>query len=459
MNQADFKGKKITVMGLGTLGGGVGVVKYLAKKKAKVLVTDVRKRSELTDSINKIGAKNVKYVLGRHRLKDFKNTDLVIKNPAVPNGSKYIIYAKKNGIPVESDASLFFQLCKNPIIGVTGTKGKTTTVALLKSILKSAGKEVVLVGHNRVSVLDRLNVISKKSIVIFELSSWRLEILSEHKLSPHVAVMTNIAQDHLNTYRNMGEYIKAKSNIFAFQHMDDFVILNKDNQYTAKLGKKVVARRYWFSRKFFPDQNGIFVRSGRIFFRNAGQESQIMNIKTLRLRGKHNLDNVMAAVSAAKLLKIPNKAIVNALSNFGGLKDRMEFVKDLHGKRYYNDTAATIPEATIAALNSFDKKVILIAGGVDKKVSYQALAKAIKNKAEYVVLLPGSGTNKLKSQLNRDNVGYVEVADLRSAVQHADKYKGKSKDVVFSPGAASFNLFKNEFDRGDKFRKIVTSFK
>ncbi|MFA6271493.1 MAG: UDP-N-acetylmuramoyl-L-alanine--D-glutamate ligase [Patescibacteria group bacterium] len=459
MNPSNFKGKKITIMGLGTLGGGVGVARYLLKQGAILTITDLRSRKQLMLAINKIGSKNINYVLGKHREQDFKNSDLVIKNPAVSKESKYLKIAKKNNVPIESDASLFFQLCNAPIIGVTGTKGKTTTVALLADILKKAGRHVVLVGHNQISVLDRLNLVKKNSIVIFELSSWRLEILKEHKISPHIAVITNIAEDHLNTYHGMTDYVEAKSNIFAFQKNNDFVFLNKENSYTQKFGRSVRAKRFWFSKKYFPEQNGIYVKNDKFIFRNMGQEYTIAKVSALKIKGDHNVENALAAILIAKILKVQNKYIIKSLSSFAGLQDRMEFVRTLNGKTFYNDTAATIPEATVVALRSFSEKVILIAGGVDKKVSYNMLAREIIKRVELAILLPGTATDKLKIALNKNKYQYLEVKDLKSAVSEAYHIKSKSHIVLFSPGAASFNLFKNEFDRGEKFRQIVRKLK
>ena len=459
MEKSDFKGKKITIMGLGTLGGGIGVVQYLSKLGAELVVTDLRKKSELSSALRKIKNRKITYVLGKHREQDFKNIDLVLKNPAVPKNSKYLKIAKGNGIPIESDATLFFQLCKVPIIGITGTKGKTTTVALLEKILKKSGKHVVLVGHNQVSVLDRLNIIKKDSVVLFELSSWRLEILRDHKLSPYGAVVTNIAQDHLNTYNGMSDYIKAKSNIFAFQTNNDFVVLNKQNKYTRKFGESVISRRFWFSTKQFADQNGIFINNSRIVYRKNGKESIIVPTKVLKVRGEHNLENVLAAVLTAKIIGTANKYIKEAIAEFSGLTDRLEFVRVLRGKLFYNDTAATIPDATIAALKSFPNKVILIAGGVDKNLSYIHLAKAVKKHVHQTILLPGSATDKLEIYLKKNKIRYIKLPTLQKAVNEAYKIARKNDSILFSPAAASFNLFKNEFERGEKFRQIVKKLK
>ncbi|MFA6391428.1 MAG: UDP-N-acetylmuramoyl-L-alanine--D-glutamate ligase [Patescibacteria group bacterium] len=459
MKPTDFKGKRITIMGLGTLGGGAGVVKYLLKTGAKLTVTDLRTKKELFLVIKKLGSKNINYVLGKHREQDFKNVDLVIKNPAVPSGSKYLKIARKNKIPVESDASLFFQLCRVPIIGVTGTKGKTTTVSIVESVLKKSGRHFVIVGHNQTSVLDRLSLIKKDSIVIFELSSWRLEILKDHRISPHVAVVTNVKQDHLNTYHGMKEYAEAKSNIFKYQKNNDFVILNKENSYTRKFGESVVSKRYWFSKKYFTEENGIFVKNGKIVFRNMGTERAIMPLDLLRVKGDHNLENILAAVATLKIIGIPDKFIKLGAENFKGVQDRLEFLRKLKGKEFCNDSAATIPDATVAAIKSFNGNLILIAGGVDKQLNYNQMAIEIKKRVTFLSLLPGSATEKLKPLLIKKKVKFIESESLKRAVDIAYKYDLNDATILFSPGAASFNMFKNEFDRGEKFRIIVKGLK
>lgn len=442
-------------MGLGTLGGGLGTVKFLVKNKARVLVTDLKLKEELKDSLKKLSSFPIHYVLGRHRSKDFLTADLIIKNPAVPKNSPYLKLAQKNGIPIENDASLFFRFCPAPVIGVTGTKGKSTTVALLEKMLKRKGKKLVLVGHNRISVLDRLSKVTKKSIVLFELSSWRLEGLKEIRKSPWVAIVTNIVPDHLDTYRGLSEYQEAKKNIFRFQTKKDFVVLNKNNPITKSFGKEVISQRYWFSTKYFPEQNGAFIKKGGIYFRKQGKEIKVAAIKDLKLFGKHNKENVLAAITAAKILKVANNNIWHVLTHFKGMTDRLEHIRTWKGIKFYNDTTATIPDATIAAVESFTKKVILIAGGQDKGLNYYQLAKVIEKRVKYLALLSGSASKKILKYLNPQRTSFSQHKTLPSAFQKACQVAEKNEVILFSPGAASFNLFLNEFDRGDQFKKLV----
>ena len=227
MELKDFKDKKITVMGIGLHGGGVGVIKFLAAQGAKVFGTDLRKKEELKSSLEALPElDDIEYVLGEHRLNDFTDADMIIKNPGVPEDSKYLTAAKEAGVPIESDIGIFLELCPAPIIGVTGTKGKSTTAALLAHILSAHYPQVILAGNIRQSVLTKLPEITKDTIIVIELSSWQLADAQNHKKSPYVAVITNIKQDHLNRYNNFQDYIKDKKLIFKFQKEKDYLFLN-----------------------------------------------------------------------------------------------------------------------------------------------------------------------------------------------------------------------------------------
>ena len=278
------------------------------------------------------------------------------------------------------------------------------------------------------------------------------------KKSPSLAVITNILPDHLNRYKSMSDYIKAKKVIYKFQNRDDYVILNYDNPITKKLGREVISQRYWFSTSKFKEENGCFVRGGWIVFRKKGLEKVVCHIKDLEIPGQHNLENVLAAITVARIYGLSNSVIRNVIKRFKGIPDRLEFIRRLKGKEFFNDTTATSPEATIASLNCFKEKVILIAGGSDKELSYQKLAQVIKKQVEYLVLLPGSATKKLISDLKAINYNSWQIASSMSeAVRVAsDKI---TKVVLLSPGAASFGLFSNEFDRGEQFKKAVKNLK
>ena len=416
-----FKDKKVLIMGLGLLGGGVGTVEFFVKQGADVLVTDKRNPEELKESLAKIKRFPVKLILGRHRKKDFKNCDLIVKNPAVPNNSPYLKIARKNNIPIKTDIDIFFDLCKTPIIGITGTKGKSTTATLIYLLLKTKYPNTILAGNIGISPLRFLSKLTNlptgqagKSKIVLELSSFELENL---KKSPKIAVITTIFPDHLNRYKSFKDYIRAKKTIFKYQKKEDILVLNYNNPYTRTFALSAPSKVY-----FFKDSN------------------------------------VSAALAVAKILKISNKNIKKVLSNFKGISNRQELIAIKRGVKYINDTTATTPQSTILAINTFkkrfpDSKIILISGGLDKRLDYKNLAKEIQKNVDYLVLLPGTASNKLKKKLKKFRI--YSANSMEKAVSMAKKIAKKNDIVLFSPGAASFNLFKNEFERGEKFCKAV----
>lgn len=439
----DFKNKKVVVMGLGLHEGGVGVVKFLAQQRAKVIVTDLKTEEELKESIKKLGKYQIKYVLGKHRVGDFKNADLIIKNPGVPRDSKYLKIARKNKIPIETDIGLFFELCPSKkIIGVTGTKGKSTTATLIAELLKTKpacqrGRyKVVLAGNIRASVLEELPKVKKNTIVVLELSSWQLEDLKPYKKSPHIAVITNIMQDHLNRYKGIGDYIKAKKLIFKFQKPKDILILNHDDKIVKNFAKEAKAKTIFYSKK---------------------QTKKYLN--QTKLIGEHNLSNLSAAIAVAKLFKISSFSIKKVLKNFKAIEGRLEFIKKINGVKYYNDTTATTPEATISALKSFPShsKIILIAGGTDKNLNFRELAETIIKRVKLLILLPGTATKKILKKLKvKSQKLKIQVVLTKNMHEAVKGVKGKKGDIVIlSPGCASFGLFKHEFDRGEQFKKCI----
>src|SRR4030042_1777180 len=314
MKKSDFKNKKVTVMGVGLHGGGVATVRFFAAAGAKVIATDMKTEKELKSSIEELkDLKNITLVLGQHRMEDFENVDMVVKGPAVPWNSKHIQAALKKKIPVEMDSSLFFRMCKLPIIGVTGTKGKTTTATLIAEILKTAGKKVFKVGIGQKPVLSVLDEIDeeKNGVVVFELSSWRLSALGRAGLSPHIAVITNIHRDHLNYYGTMEKYIADKKNILSNQKAEDYIILNYDNEKTRILAEEAESKAIFFTANAKVDSAGDFVgvKEGKIFYRSDSEDKVICDLNDIKLRGGHNIANILAAVAAASAFGIAPEKI------------------------------------------------------------------------------------------------------------------------------------------------------
>ena len=474
MELSDFKNKKITVMGIGLHGGGVGVIKFLAEQGAKVLATDLRSKKELAVSLEALsGLDNVEYVLGEHRLEDFTNTDMVIKNPGVPEDSEYLAASRAKKIPIESDIGIFLELCPAPIIGVTGTKGKSTTAALLAHVLSQHYPQVILASNIRQSVLAKLPEITKDTIVILELSSWQLADAKNHKKSPYVAVITNLLKDHLNRYAGFQDYVNDKKLIYKFQKEKDYLFLNYDDEILRELSKEVTSRIYFYSTEGdkllhaeLPALNqkarmGAYIKSKKIYY-GAAQEL-IAAVKDVKLIGRHNLGNVLAAVSVADLYNVPREKTKAALLSFRGLAGRLQFINKVKGARYINDTAATSPDAAIAALETISEKfpqkdeqknIVLLAGGADKDLGFTTLGQTISRLAKAVVLFEGDATPKLASQINPEIK--IEMTDsMRRAVSLASRLAEPEDIVLLAPGCASFGLFQHEFDRGRQFNDAV----
>lgn len=466
MNINELKGKKVTVMGLGLHGGGIGTVRFLSWAGAVVTVTDLKSKEELAPSLLKLkDLKNITYVFNQHRPEDFTKTDMIVKTPPAPWDNKYVKLALENKIPVEVDSSLFFKLCKNTVIGVTGTKGKTTTSTLIYEILKAAGKDPVKVGIGQTPVLDKIKDLKKDSVIVFELSSWRLSAIGRHKISPKIAVITNIFPDHLNYYKTLEEYIKDKKYIFQNQKADDFCAVNWDDEVLNKVEGEVNAKIIKFSKNKVNGGQSVCIIDDAIYINDGIDEKRVLEVSEIKLKGNHNIYNVLAAVSAATALGIDPKVIKKAITEFKGIPHRLEFVRELEGIKYYNDTAATTSESAIAGINSFSEPIVLICGGSDKNLDFSELGKVISKKIKSVIFLKGKGTDKLIDEMKKclaEKSGendFKIVESMEKAVELA-RIEAKGGDIVLlSPGAASFGMFANEFDRGDKFKAAVNALK
>jgi len=541
----DFKNKKVVIMGLGLYakGSGISAAKFFISRGAKVVITDLKSKKELSgqiESVLKFYAAVKKnsppkadpplaekfqihkpvFVLGRHREADFKTADIVMKNPAVRAGSPFLRVARRHGAKILTDVSLFFRICACPIIGITGTRGKSTTTTLVYEILRSAGWNAYLGGNIQISPLtfldkvennilplilpfrvgeewkggEGLSAVDKtpsrsplmrgRKLVVLELSSWMLESTGEAKISPRAALITNMMPDHLNTYAGMSDYIAAKKNIFRFQRAGDIAVYNYDNEITRKMGEearppkfceaklwRARAKRFWFGKTIKGD--GVFIKNGAIFFRRGGRRQKICSISDIKLAGEHNLYNIMAAAALTAAVGVAPEAIRKAIKNFRGIPNRLELIREHRGIKFYNDTTATTPDAVIAALRAIfpplikgrrggvEKKIrgkiILIAGGSDKNLEFAEMARELKKQKVRLILFAGKATEKLIVEL--DKIHYhaesQPVRDMKSAVGLARSLAVKGDIILLSPGAASFGLFQNEFDRGRQFVKMI----
>jgi UDP-N-acetylmuramoylalanine--D-glutamate ligase len=443
-------------MGLGVHGGGVGVARYLATHGAHVTVTDTKSADELAASLKALEGLPIEYVLGEHREADILNNDIVVRNPAVPRAHPLLQLARAHNIPVEMEISLFCRLCPAPIIGITGTKGKTTTTLLTGAMLAEKDPRTVVAGNLRVSALDMLDRIDAGTPVVLELSSWQLEGLESQQFSPHIAAITNVYPDHLNRYADMAEYAAAKALIFANQKADDWLVLNADQKSARDFAAKAPGRVRWFSRT--QRIEGLCLLDAEIVQRDGGQTTVIGSRKDIRLLGDHNVENVLAASALALLAGVTPAELRAALQAFAPVPHRLELVRELNGVRYVNDTTSTAPAAAIAALKAIGEHVILIAGGADKGLDFEAFGRSASVRAKWILLLDGEAYYRLDGMIRYGGGGRKIVGkffSLVDAVYKAYELAEPGDTVLLSPACASFGMFNNEFERGDQFREIV----
>ncbi|MBD3244690.1 MAG: UDP-N-acetylmuramoyl-L-alanine--D-glutamate ligase [Candidatus Moranbacteria bacterium] len=461
-----YKDKKVTIMGLGLQGSGIEMVRFFVNKGAKVTVTDIKTKEKLQSALDKLkDFKKVRYVLGQHRPEDFSKADLVIKGPGVSWNSKYLQIAQKNKVPVETEAGIFIKLVKNPIIGITGTRGKSTTTQIIYEILKKANVDVAIGGNIKEKPLIKLLMEVKKEStwLVVELSSFQLEGMRAHKKSPQLAVITNLMVDHMNRYKTVEDYHGAKKTILRFQGREDFAVLNQDDEQVRQLTSLAKGNIFFFSTKKLGCENAAFIFKDKIMFRNNRELEEICNVEELKIIGRHRYPNILAAVCVAKIFNVSSETIKKVVENFSFLEHRLEIFKQVDGITFVNDTTASVPEATIHALDSFgDKNIILIAGGADKKLDFSQMANKISEKVNYLILLPGRGSDRILNAIRKccpqefKNEGsFIKVENLDQAVEKAKEVARQNDLVLMSPACSSFNLFNNEFERGDKFKEAV----
>lgn len=432
-------------MGLGLLGRGIGITKFLAEHGALLTVTDLKTKEELAPALEKLAElKNITYVLGEHRLEDFSKADMVIRAPNAPLDSIYLAEARKNNVPIKMDASLFAELVPEDVtlIGVTGTRGKSTAVQLVYEMLKLAGKSVYLGGNVRdTATLPLLDIVKSGDYVVLELDSWQLQGFDEDKVSPTIAVFTSFFPDHLNYYAgDMQRYWHDKASIFRHQKPGDKLIVS--TQIQTEMWKHGESRK-------------------------LDAIADVANVSDwkIRMRGEHNKLNVTLARETAKLLGVNDDVIKKVAESFGGLPGRQEIVGEANEVLYVNDTNGTSPEAVMAALESFSDykgKIILLCGGFDKGLDYRELVAKFPEYLKALILFKGTASDKIEWEIGVGSweIGkFVNMSTMHEAFAKAQELAKPGDVVLLSPGAASFGIFKNEYDRGDQFIAEVKAVK
>ena len=446
--------RKVAVIGMGV--SNLPLLDYLYEKKANVTIFDEKDLDSISNDImEKIREYGFQFHFGENCLEYLKNFNLIFRSPSCLPTRKELEEEAKRGAIVTTEIELLMKMCPCKIVGVTGSDGKTTTTSLINAILKHAGYSTFLGGNIGTPLFTRLNEMKPSDVVVLELSSFQLMGM---EVSPHIAVITNITPNHLNIHKDYQEYIDAKKNIFKYQEQDDILVLNYDNEITKECAKEAHGKVIFFSSKTKLD-NGYIVDEDVIKKCEDKVRKHILNVEDVILRGEHNYQNIATAIAATSSMVDIEKA-VEAVKEFKPVEHRIEFVRESDGVKWYNDSASSSPSRTLSGINAFKEDIILIAGGYDKNLDYTPLAKTIVNKTKALILI-GQTANKIfdavKCELELENkeLDIYMCNSLEETIQIAKKRAKSGQVVLFSPASASFDMFKNFADRGNKFKKLV----
>ncbi|MFQ5900018.1 MAG: UDP-N-acetylmuramoyl-L-alanine--D-glutamate ligase [Thermodesulfobacteriota bacterium] len=452
----DIKNKRILVVGLGRT--GMAVSKFLAGNKARTAVSDSRPVTELKQEMEILTDLGVMVEAGGHLAETFLKADLIVVSPGIPRTLDPLIEAEKRGIKVISEIELAANFIKAPIIAVTGTNGKTTTTSILGKIMKEAGKKAFIGGNignplieypYKLSISREAGGNGEADYIIAEISSFQLEGIKSFR--PHVGILLNVSEDHLSRYSSYIEYVNTKFRLFKNQGKRDFAIINRDDHYISSMSNGLRAATARFSCKG-KVKKGIYLNGENILL-SWGDREEVYPVNGLKLKGAHNMENIMAAIAAARICGIERGAILRAIMDFDGLPHRMEWVRDLKEVSYFNDSKATNVGAVERSLQAFDKPVLLIAGGRDKGGDYRHLRKLIEQKVRTLILM-GEAREKIRESLG-DCTETILVKSMKEAVSHAFLRATSGNVVLFSPACSSYDMFKNYEERGGSFRTLV----
>lgn len=448
----DLKNKNVLLVGLAKT--GVSTIKKLNKLGANIIVNDIKPKEKLEGIIEEIdNLDNIEYVLGKH-LENIENIDLTIVSPGVPLDLPFIEKIKSEGIKIIGEVELAYKLSKNPtFIGITGTNGKTTTTSLVGEMFKKANKDTYIVGNIGNPVIDTVDLTNENSYLVTELSSFQLESIEDFK--PKVSTIINITEDHLNRHHTMENYINAKARIFKNQDKADFTILNYDDSIVRDLGESSNGNVLYFSIKEEVKQGAYLDKNNNIVIKVDGEELVLMNKSELSLPGNHNLENAMSAILMAYVLNIDTNVIIDTLRTFKGVEHRLEFVTNKDGIMFVNDSKGTNPDSTIKAITSYEKPIVLIAGGYEKQSDFTEMIKYATKNVKALVLL-GQTAEKIETTAKEhgiDNISKVE--DMEAAVKKAYEIAESGDVVLLSPACASWDMYPNFEARGLDFKENI----
>jgi len=443
----ELNNKNIVVVGLART--GAAVARFLAERGARVIVTDMREEDALGEFIAKLEGVPVNLELGRHTPHTFLMADLIVVSPGVPMDIKPLELARSHGRAIISEIELAAEFISAPVAAITGTNGKTTTTTLVGEIFKAAGFRTFVGGNIGNPLIDLVTGGESVDRVVAEISSFQLEGIRNFR--PKAAVLLNITEDHLDRYGSYQEYIDAKARVFENQTAEDYAILNRDDLIVAGFADKVRARVFFMSQSVELAE-GIWHRDGVITFRHDGVEERFPT-DGFRLKGVHNIENIMAALATTLLMGCDAATARRVLEGFSGLPHRMEFVRLLNGVSYYNDSKGTNVGSVVKSLESFPGDITLIAGGKDKGGDYAPLAELVKERVRHLILI-GEARERIKEALGA-LTDTRPVDSLEEAVRLAAELTGKGGVVLFSPACSSFDMFKSYTERGERFMTLV----
>jgi UDP-N-acetylmuramoylalanine--D-glutamate ligase len=446
-NPFELRGKRVLVVGLART--GVATALFCAARSARVSATDARAENEIGEAVPALRAAGVNLELGGHRENTFLEQDLIIPSPGVPANASLLQASRAKGITIWSEIELADRFLKGRLIGITGSNGKTTTTSLIEHILQSAGFSTILAGNIGTPLISLVEQTNDKTITVAELSSFQLELIETFR--PHISLFLNLTPDHLDRHGTFEAYGAAKARIFENQSEADSAVLNADDPATAAL---VPTRPhvYWFSRKKRVAQ-GAFVQGKEIVFRHDGAEETILKLEDIPLAGAHNVENVLAAAVAARLAGTQPAAIAKGVRSFAGVEHRLEFVAEIGGVRYYNDSKATNVDAALKALDAFPGRILIILGGKDKGSDYTVLQTPLREKA-ILALLIGAAADKIEKQIT-GSVAIERAETMERAVETAAHAARPGDVVLLAPACASFDQFQNYEHRGRVFKGLV----
>lgn len=446
--------RKVAIIGLGV--SNIPLIDYMYQKKARVTVFDDREKESIPKELmDKIELYKFEYSFGKDSLKKLMNFDIIFRSPSCLPTKPELEEEAKRGAIVTTEIEMLMKMCPCKIIGVTGSDGKTTTTSLISAILKQAGYHTYLGGNIGTPLFTKLSEIKPEDIVVLELSSFQLMGM---KVSPNIGVITNITPNHLNIHKDYQEYIESKKNIFKYQNENDFIVLNYDNEITRKCAKEANAKVIFFSGRE-KLENGFIVDGKIIKECQDNIRKHILDTQEVILKGEHNYQNIATALAATKTL-VNLEDAAETIKKFNSVEHRLEFVKEINHVKWYNDSASSSPTRTISGIHAFDEELILIAGGYDKNLDYTPLAKPIVDKVKTLLLI-GQTSGKIfeavKQEMEKQNkdVRIYMCDTLKETVDIANRTAKAGQVVLFSPGSASFDMFKNAYDRGNQFKNLV----